>query len=208
MPTMRSVCAISRRSLFLAALPAVLVMPRLAAAQAGSRASAFVKAAADELVAVVNGPGSVADKRRLLRRIVDAHVDVEEIGRFSLGRFWRAATPEQQKQYLELFHSVMLNNVTGRLGEYQGVRVTITRSLTREDTEVVSSTVERPNNPPAIVDWVVGNLTTQPKIIDVVAEGTSMRLTQRSDYAAYLARNNSNVQALIDAMRQQLTRLG
>ena len=68
MPTMRSVCAISRRSLFLVALPAVLVMPRSAAAQAGSRASAFVKAAADELVAVVNGPGSVADKRRRLEK--------------------------------------------------------------------------------------------------------------------------------------------
>jgi phospholipid transport system substrate-binding protein len=37
----------------------------------------------------------------------------------------------------------------------------------------------------------------------VVAEGTSLRLTQRSDYASYLSRNNNNVQALIDAMRQQ-----
>ena len=169
---------------------------------------AFVKSAADELVAVVNAPGSVADKRPKLRRIVDANVDVEEIGRFCLARFWRSATPEQQKQYLELFHSVMLNNVAGKLGEYQGVRVTISRSQMRDDTEVVSSTVERPNNPPTIVDWVVGSPTTRPKIIDVVAEGTSMRLTQRSDYAAYLARNNGNVQALIDAMRQQTTRLG
>lgn len=208
MPTMRSVFALSRRSLFLAALPACLAVPGLARAQAGSRAMAFVKSAADELVAVVNAPGSVADKRPKLRRIVDANVDVEEIGRFCLARFWRSATPEQQKQYLELFHSVMLNNVAGKLGEYQGVRVTISRSQIRDDTEVVSSTVERPNNPPTIVDWVVGSPTTRPKIIDVVAEGTSMRLTQRSDYAAYLARNNGNVQALIDALRQQTTRLG
>jgi phospholipid transport system substrate-binding protein len=43
------------------------------------------------------------------------------------------------------------------------------------------------------------------KIIDVIAEGTSLRLTQRSDYSSFLARNSNNVQALIDAMRQQAT---
>lgn len=66
------------------------------------------------------------------------------------------------------------------------------------------TTVMRPNNPPANVAWVVGNGGGNPKIIDVIAEGTSMRLTQRSDYSAYLSRHNNNVQELIDAMRQQV----
>ena len=43
-----------------------------------------------------------------------------------------------------------------------------------------------------------------PKIVDVVAEGTSLRLTQRDDYASYLARNNDSVQALIDALKRQV----
>jgi phospholipid transport system substrate-binding protein len=37
----------------------------------------------------------------------------------------------------------------------------------------------------------------------VIAEGTSLRLTQRSDYAAFLSRNGNSVQALIDALKQQ-----
>jgi phospholipid transport system substrate-binding protein len=42
----------------------------------------------------------------------------------------------------------------------------------------------------------------------VIAEGTSLRLTQRQDYASYLTRNNNNVDALINAMQQQTARSG
>ena len=43
----------------------------------------------------------------------------------------------------------------------------------------------------------------RPKVIDVVAEGISLRLTQRNDYAAVLSRSNNDVGALVAAMRQQ-----
>jgi phospholipid transport system substrate-binding protein len=42
------------------------------------------------------------------------------------------------------------------------------------------------------------------RIIDVVAEGVSLRLTQRSDYAAFLTRNNNDIDSLMRAMRQQI----
>jgi phospholipid transport system substrate-binding protein len=171
-------------------------------------ASAFVKSTGEQLVAVVNGAGSIQDKRPKLARIVEAAVDVDGVAKFCLGRFWRTATPEQQKQYMALFHDVLVNSVTGNLGDYQGVRLTVGRTQQREDTQVVTTTVERPNNPPSQVDWVVSQDSGKPKIVDVVAEGTSLRLTQRSDYAAYLSRNGNNVQALIDAMRQQVAQNG
>ena len=66
----------------------------------------------------------------------------------------------------------------------------------------MASVLNRPGNAPNKVDWVVEAEGT-PKVIDVIAEGTSLRLTQRSDYSAYLARNGNSVQALIDALKQQ-----
>jgi len=129
---------------------------------------------------------------------------VDGVARFCLGRFWRSATPEQQKHFTELFHQVLVTNITSKLGEYRGVHFNMGRSQPREDNEVVSSVVERPNNPPTNVDWIVSNPSSTPNIIDVIAEGTSLRLTQRSDYASYLAHNNNNIDALINAMRQQV----
>jgi len=186
----------------------LLATPRSARAQGTERAAAFVKATGDKLVAVVNGPGSASQKRAEMSQIITAAVDVDGVGRFCLGRYWRQASAEQQKQYLELFHEVLITNITAKLGEYQGVKFTMGRSRPQDDEVAVSTTVERPNNPPTAVDWIIANPTTNPKIIDVVAEGTSLRLTQRSDYASYLAHNNNNIDALITAMRQQVSQSG
>jgi phospholipid transport system substrate-binding protein len=177
----------------------------LAHAQAtGDSATAFVKSTGDKLVAVVNGPGSTQDKRRQLTQIIESAVDVDGVAKFCLGRFWRQASPAQQRSYTTLFHQVLVTNITAKLGDYQGVKFTVGRSRQQDEDEIVSTVVERPNNPPTNVDWVISDPASSPKIIDVVAEGTSLRLTQRSDYASYLAHNNFSIDALIAAMKQQV----
>ena len=200
----------NRRNLLILATATLLARTiRPARAQsAADGAKAFVKATGDKLVAVVNGPGTPQQKRGTLTQIIESAVDVDGVARFCLGRFWRIASPEQQKRYTELFHQVLVTNITGKLGEYQGVHLTLGRAQQRDEDAVVSSVVERPNNPPTNVDWIISNPASAPKIIDVVAEGTSLRLTQRQDYASYLTHNNNSIDALISAMHQQVAAEG
>jgi phospholipid transport system substrate-binding protein len=164
-----------------------------------------VKATGEKLVGVINGPGSDADKRAALGKIIDQAVDVDGVARFCLGRFWSRATPDQQKQYLELFRSVLVTNITSKLGQYQGVSFTMGRRREQGEDAAVLTTVLRPNNPPTDVDWIIANPTANPRIIDVIAEGTSLRLTQRQDYASFLSHNGEDINALITAMRQQVS---
>jgi phospholipid transport system substrate-binding protein len=192
-----------RHFLTIAAVSALL--PLSAWAQSADKAAAFVKSTGDRLVAVVNGSGSAGSKRSQMTQIIDSDVDVDGIGRFCLGRYWKQATPDQQKKYLALFHEVLVTNITSKLGEYQGVTFTMGRARPQDEEAVVSTTVVRPNNGPTAVDWVIANPSGSPKIIDVVAEGTSLRLTQRQDYASYLTHNNGNVDALIAAMKNQVS---
>jgi phospholipid transport system substrate-binding protein len=190
-------------------LPALGWQSRPASAQgATGRASEFIKSIGDQLVAVVNGPANEREKRAKLTAIIDHAVDVDGVARFCLGRYWRMASAEQQHRYTELFHQVLVNNITSKIGDYQGVRFQMGRTQQRDQDAVVSSVVERPNSAPTNVDWIVSNPDSDPKIIDVVAEGTSLRLTQRQDYASYLSHNNDNIDALINAMRQQLAQAG
>jgi len=190
-------------------LPAAARLIRPARAQpADGQASAFIKNLGDQLVAVVNGPESDHEKRAKLTTIIDGAVDVDGVARFCLGRFWRNASAEQQQRYTRLFHLVLVNNITAKLGEYRGVHFTMGRAQQRDDNAVVSTVVERPNNPPTNVDWIISNPGSDPKIIDVIAEGTSLRLTQRSDYASYLSHNNNSIDALINAMQQQVAQAG
>lgn len=73
-------------------------------------------------------------------------MNVDDIARFCLGRFWRIATPEQQQQYMVLFHDLLVTEIASHFGEYQGVHVTIGLARANEDTEIVITTVERPRN--------------------------------------------------------------
>jgi phospholipid transport system substrate-binding protein len=156
----------------------------------------------DALVAIVNSEDTALEKRRRLRDVVDSAVDDQDIGRFCLGRFWRLATPEQQTQYMVLFHDLLVTKIAAHLGEYRGVRVTMGQGRVSASTEIVTTIVERPGTSAYKVEWVVSPTTGGPKIVDLLAGGTSLRLTQSSDFASYLARHQYSIHELIEGMRQ------
>ena len=177
---------------------------QLAWAQPDRQAVAFIKSTSDQLVAIVNSSDPPEKKRLQLQRVVDLTVDLDDLARFCLGRFWRIATGEQQAQYTRLFNDLLVIKIAGRLGEYRGVQVTMGRARARAATEIVSTMVARPNTPPYQVDWVVSTSSGHPKIVDLLSGGASLRLTQSADFTAYLARHQYNVQDLIEAMHRQL----
>ena len=175
-------------------------------AQGQDSATAFVMRLGDDLVAIIDGSGSYEDKKHRLQPLVERAVDVDGIARFCLGRYVRQASPAQLQEFTRLFHDVLLNNIFGKIGEFQGVTFKATNTVQREQDIFVGTTIRRPNQQPNSVQWVVNQVGGQMKIVDVIAEGTSLRLTQRSDYAAYLQRNNGSVDALIAAMKKQIAR--
>jgi phospholipid transport system substrate-binding protein len=190
---------------------AVLAGTRLAHAQQVdiARATGFIQATGNELVTAINATNApVAQRRERVAQILRRSVDVEGVGRFILGRWWRNATPEQQQEYLQLFEQVLIRNLSARFGEYQGVRFSLGRTQARtEEDALVSTVIERPGNPAFGLDWRVADVGGQPKVVDVIAEGTSLRLTTRSEYSSVVTRNNGNVGALLTAMRQQIQTL-
>jgi phospholipid transport system substrate-binding protein len=181
---------------------ALLVAASLPPAHAQSAgADAFVTHFATDLVQIVNGPGEAAQKKASLTPVIDHYVDVPAVARFCLGRFWAAATPAQQQEYVTLFHKVLLNNISGHLGDYRGVSYAMTGDSPQGGNTLVGTQITRPNQPQINVQWVVNST---PKVIDVIAEGTSMRLTQRSDYASYLSQHGGSIDALLAALHRQL----
>jgi phospholipid transport system substrate-binding protein len=201
---------IERRLVLAAAINFSLALPfgRAFAAVNPGQAAAFIQATGNELVAAINTAASPAQRRQQVAGILRRTVDVEGVGRFILGRWWRVATPAEQQEYQRLFEESLIRNLASRFGEYQGVRFTVGRSQQNTEEDVmVSTTIVRPNTAPFTLDWRVAEVNGQPKIVDVIAEGTSLRLTQRSEYSAVIQRNNGQVSALLTAMRQQITQL-
>jgi phospholipid transport system substrate-binding protein len=174
-----------------------------------ARATTFIQATGQELVAAINSTsGSPADRRARVGAILRRAVDIEGVGRFILGRWWRTASPEQQAEYLRLFEEVLIRNLSARFGEYQGLRFTLGRSQSRtEEDALVNTVIERPGSAAFGLDWRVAEVGGAPKVVDVIAEGTSLRLTTRSEYSSVITRGGNNVGALLTAMRQQIQQL-
>jgi phospholipid transport system substrate-binding protein len=173
-------------------------------------ASSFIQQAGREIAADLNAPGTVTSKESVLVGFMERVVDIDGVARFCLGRYWRAATPPQQQEYLTLFGKALTNAVAVRLGDYQGggVALDVVRAEPAADGVHVATRITKPGSAPYDVTWVVDGTNEQPRIVDVVAEGVSLRQTQRSDYASYLQQHGGNVGALIQALQAKVGRGG
>lgn len=198
---------IKRRTLLVLASAAALVtlLPRTLYAQ-DSAAAAFVKDNGQRILTLAPDAQNTAATRQQLLDLVNRVLDVDGIARFALGPYVRQATPAQQQQYMTLFHQVISNGVTARLSTYADASFVIGRSEPQNDDTLVSSTITRPGNPAADVDWLVGGQGSQMKILDVIAEGTSLRQTERSDYTSFLQSHGGDIAALLTALQAQVSR--
>ncbi|APH58496.1 Toluene transport system Ttg2D protein [Granulibacter bethesdensis] len=193
---------LNRRLFLAAALAGATFLPLPTHAQSNVAAD-FIRRAGNELVTAVNNSPSEARKKAELTRIVDSYIDVDNVGRFCLGRYWTSASQQQRQQYLSLFHKVLVRNVTSKIGEAKGMSYTLGRVTPQGENTLVQTIIHRPGNAPANVQWVVATQGGPPRIVDVLAEGTSLRLTQRQDYASFLQHHNQDLDTLISAISRQ-----
>lgn len=195
-----------RRRLLPAVVTGLLVLITGTKANAAPSAADFVRNLGNQLVTIVNNDSPTAQKKEQILPILQKGVDVDAIGRFCLGRYWRVATPDEQAEYLALFHKVLVNSITSKLGDYRGVSFTIGATTQRGDDEAVAAILKRPQQPDTTMQWIVSTESGSPKIVDVIGEGASLRLTQRQDYASYISRNGGKVANLIEALKRQISR--
>ena len=197
------------RRLLLAGFAGLASLPARAQPMDITRATAFVDKAGQDLVNAINDPRLNQTQRRdKVGSILRSAIDIDGTGRFILGRYVRQASPAELQDYLKLFDEIIIRNLSSRFGEYRGVKFSLGRSQQRtEEDALVSTLIERPNNPSFTLDWRIAEINGQPKVVDVIAEGTSLRLTTRSEYAAVIQRNSGRVASLLEAMRGQIAQL-
>jgi phospholipid transport system substrate-binding protein len=143
------------------------------------------------------------------RQLFTDDFDVPGIARFVLGRYWNIATEPQQQEFVKLLTNYIALAYSNRLAEYSGESLQVTGTRPAPDGSVVSSKIIRPNGaPPAQVDWLLTQHDSAYKISDVIVEGVSMAVTQRSEFASVIQRNGGQVQGLITALRQKTEAAG
>lgn len=169
------------------------------------KAKSFISDLADKGIGVIkNDADSQEQREKSFRSLLVKHFDMKTIGRFALGRYWKTSSKAQQKEYLYLFEDMIVRVYSKRFNEYDGqvINITSARGEGKSDVLVTSMIVPK-SGPKVAVDWRVRQKKNgQLKIIDVIVEGVSMSLTQRSDFASVIQRGGGKVEVLLEHLRK------
>lgn len=176
----------------------------VAAAVSPDAAQALIHTVGTEVLAVLRNPDLDADQKfTRLVALLDGPIDLDLIGRLILGRHWRTASEAQQEEYLRLFRAFALDNLASKLHVYDGQDFEIVGAKAVSDRDaVVSTRVISHDRPPLRVDWRIregrdGNLVA----IDVIVEGVSLIITQRSEFSSVIERQG--MAGLLAELRQR-----
>ncbi len=198
---------LARRSILATAavLALGLTFAQPAAAVSPDVASQYIRKLGAEAISVLADKSKTqADREAIFQKLFVQSFDIDEISQFVLGRYWRTASEAQRAEYQKLFQTFIVSSYAAKLGQYSGEKFTVREGRVDDGDVVVSSQVERTDGgPPVRVDWRLKGPDNAPKIIDVVVEGVSMRLTHRSEFATVIQNNGGNVDALLTALRKR-----
>lgn len=150
-----------------------------------------------------NAAMSQDSKKAEFRRLLNDSFDMGTIGRFSLGTYWRAATPAQQAEYQRLFNDMIVKVYSQRFSDYQGQTFDVRTARAEGKDTLVTSFFVPLSGPEVRVDWRVRNKGGAYKVVDIIVEGVSMSQTQRADFASVIQRGGGKIDVLLAHLRKQ-----
>jgi len=150
-----------------------------------------------------NASYTKAKKEKAFDKLLNDSFDMRTIGRFAMGRHWRSASKDQQAEYQKLFKDMVVRVYASRFSEYkgQGFDVVSSRADGKKDY-LVSSYIVPGNGSKIKLDWRLRHKNGQYKVIDIIIEGVSMSLTQRSDFSSVIQRGGGKIDVLLDHLRK------
>lgn len=193
------------RTAVLCALVALHPLPAAATGVPGSAEDFIRDLAATALVKLGEKGTGADDHNKRFQRLLTSRFDLPRISRFVLGRYWRRATDDEREEFVSLFEKFTTKAYANRFRDIGKARLDVLRSReVAPGQEVVHSQINFDERPPIKVDWLVRN--GHPggrKIIDVVIEGVSMRITFRDEFASVIRQSRGRVAGLLAALRKK-----
>ena len=187
---------------FIFAVALAFVAAPAGADDANPAASAFMQSLGSKAIGELTNPDVPQPERQArFRTLLDQHFDVPAIAKFTLGRYWRTATDEQRTEFSKLFEDFIVQSYSTRFSEYHGESFQVGGSTTDQSgITVVHSKIDMPSSEDIRVDWHLRPRDGSFAIVDIVVEGVSMAVTQRSEFASVI-QSHGGVAGLLDALR-------
>jgi phospholipid transport system substrate-binding protein len=172
----------------------------------------LVKRISQEVLEIAkNDPEIQAGNHRRVMEVVESrifpHVNFQRMTSLAVGRFWREATPEQQKRLTEEFRTLLVYTYSGAIGQVKEQRLEF-RPFRADpgDTEVeVRSQVLQARGQPIQLNYRLQKGPNGWMIYDVNVLGAWLVESYRNSFASEIGKNG--IDGLIQTLAERNKRL-
>lgn len=175
-------------------------------AASASTALETVKGQTDKVLEVLGdsalkSESAKEDKRDRLRAISTKMFDFTELSQRTLAGKWNTFTPEQQREFIELYRSLLEQAYAAKILSFTDEKIVFIKEvqLTEKTAEVQSTIVRRTGQIPISFRLVFKSGVW--KVYDVVIEGVSLVSNYRSQFRDILS--NKPPESLIEALSKK-----
>jgi phospholipid transport system substrate-binding protein len=168
---------------------------------------AMVKRLSAEVLATIKSDPAIqaGDVNRIIA-LVDSkimpNVNFTRMTASVVGRYWRQATPEQQKQLQDEFKTLLVRTYSGALGEVKDQTLSFRPMRSKpEDTEVVVRSEVKGKGDPIQLDYRMEKTPTGWKIYDLNVLGVWLVETYRTQFAQEIG--SKGIDGLIASLVQR-----
>ena len=163
-------------------------------------AAEFLRKVGDETIVLLKDRSRPKiEKEAELRQILNKSIDMKTIGRFALGKTWREIDDQQKARYLKLFRDYVLYSYSKRLLSYDGETFNVVKSRPIRRDALVYTLINQASGEPLETYWRVRRQNNAYYVIDVIVEGISMAVTQRSEFRTVIRQRG--VEGFFDSLR-------
>ncbi|MCR9111810.1 MAG: ABC transporter substrate-binding protein [Rhodobacteraceae bacterium] len=183
-----------------ACLVATAPMPVLALTDAGARQ--LVDRVVADINKVIASGKPLSSMIRDFERIFSRYADVNIIARSTLGQDSRRASSAQMRAFTAAFQGYIARKYGKRFQEFSGGRVEVQSVRKTKSWHEVKSQVILRGQSPFEVLFLVSDRSGRDLFFDMIIEGVSLRLSERTEIGAMLDRRKGNIDALIADLKQ------
>ncbi len=172
---------------------------------------ALTKSVTDEVLAIMRADkeiqsGNLSKVVDLVDKKVLPHFDFTRMTQLAVGRHWQQASPEQQKQLVGEFRTLLVQTYAATFAAYRDQKIEY-RPLRMEpaDTDVVvKSLIHQSGGKPVAVDYKMRKIDAGWKVYDVVVGDLSLVQSYRGTFSTEVQKGGIEglVKALADKNRQ------
>jgi phospholipid transport system substrate-binding protein len=170
-----------------AVIATTVVLSTVIAFQAFASVTDDVKKTVDQVVSIVsNGdmkkPKNEARRRAALKAAIGGVFDYEEMARRSLGVHWKSRSSSEQREFVELFSTLLENSYAGKIESYENEKIVYDRESIDGKFAEVKSRIVTAKRDEYSLDYRLMRESGKWKVYDVVIEGVSLISNYRSQF--------------------------